>query len=76
MLNFTVLNHLEGIVMPWTESNYPVSMKNLPAEVRRKAIEIANALFEQRKMEEGLVIATAIKRAKEWAKKNKIADPE
>jgi uncharacterized protein YdaT len=62
--------------MPWTESNYPAAMKNLPAEVRRKAIEIANALFEQGRMEEGLVIATAIKRAKEWAAKNKILYPE
>jgi uncharacterized protein YdaT len=59
--------------MPWTESNYPAAMKNLPGAVRRKAIEIANALFEQGRMEEGLVIATAIKQAKEWAKKNKMA---
>lgn len=55
--------------MPWDEYNYPASMKNLPIEVRNKAIEIANALLEESNMPEGLVIATAIKHAREWAKK-------
>lgn len=53
--------------MPWTKNNYPDSMKNLPAEVRNKAVEIANALLEERNMEEGIAIATAISRAKDWA---------
>ncbi|RNL90718.1 DUF2188 domain-containing protein [Sinomicrobium pectinilyticum] len=53
--------------MPWTKTDYPNSMKNLPAAVRNKAIEIANALLEDRKMEEGIAIATAISRAKDWA---------
>ena len=53
--------------MPWTKDNYPDSMKSLPEDVRDKAIEIANALLEERKMEEGFAIATAISRAKEWA---------
>jgi uncharacterized protein YdaT len=53
--------------MPWTKSEYPVSMKNLPEEVRNKAIEIGNALLEDRNMEEGIAIATAISRAKDWA---------
>lgn len=52
--------------MPWTKNDYPVSMKNLPDEVRNKAIEIANALLEERKMDEGIAIATAISRAKDW----------
>ena len=55
--------------MPWDEYNYPVSMKNLPVEVRNKAIEIANALLEESDMSEGVIIATAIKHAKDWAKK-------
>jgi len=55
--------------MPWNEYNYPASMKNLPAEVRSKAIEIANALLEKGDMSEGIVIATAIKHARTWAKK-------
>ncbi|HYC84857.1 MAG TPA: DUF2188 domain-containing protein [Chryseosolibacter sp.] len=53
--------------MPWTKKDYPVSMKNLPKAVREKAIEIANALLEEARMKEGIVIATAISRAKDWA---------
>ena len=53
--------------MPWTNSDFPDSMKNLPTEVRKKAIEIANALLEGTKMREGIAIATAISRAKDWA---------
>ncbi len=52
--------------MPWTKTDYPNAMKNLPAAVRKKAIEIANALIEAGKMEEGIAIATAISRAKDW----------
>lgn len=44
-------------------------MKTLPEEVRRKAIEIANALLEKGDMSEGIVIATAIKHAKQWARR-------
>lgn len=53
--------------MPWTDKNYPQSMKNLMAPVRRKAIEIANALLED-KMEEGRAISIATAQAEEWAK--------
>ena len=53
--------------MPWNKSNYPDSMKNLPAGVRNKAIEIANALLKDTSMNEGITIATAISRAKDWA---------
>jgi len=53
--------------MPWTKSDYPDSMKNLPSQVRNKAIEIANALLEESDMKEGIAIATAISRAKDWA---------
>ena len=42
-------------------------MKNLPEAVRNKAIEIGNALLEERNMNEGMAIATAISRAKDWA---------
>jgi uncharacterized protein YdaT len=42
-------------------------MKNLPMQVRGKAIEIANALLEETRMDEGIAIATAISRAKDWA---------
>ena len=53
--------------MPWTNKEYPNSMKNLPAAVRKKAIEIGNALLEEKSMQEGVVIATAISHAKDWA---------
>ena len=53
--------------MPWTKTDYPNSMKNLPAKVREKAIAIANALLHEKNMEEGILIATAISRAKDWA---------
>jgi len=49
--------------MPWDESYYPASMKNLPPAVRRKAIEIANALLRER-CPEGKAIRIAIARAK------------
>lgn len=57
--------------MPWTDENYPQSMKNLMAPVRRKAIEIANALIEEEKMEDGRAIAIATAKAEEWAKNRK-----
>jgi len=56
--------------MPWTENNYPDSMKNLNPKVRNKAIEIANSLIEKDGMEEGKAIAIATRQAKKWADKN------
>src|SRR5688500_5991224 len=53
--------------MPWTKNDYPDSMKNLTEKVRKKSIEIANALLKETKMPEGIAIATAISRAKDWA---------
>lgn len=52
--------------MPWTEDDYPAAMERLPPFVRRKAIEIANALLDEGH-EEGFAIRVAISRAKEWA---------
>ena len=42
-------------------------MKNLPKAVREKAVEIANALLDETGMNEGIAIATAISRSKDWA---------
>jgi uncharacterized protein YdaT len=55
--------------MPWTKTDYPDSMKNLDKKVREKAIEIANALVSEEKMEDGRAIPIAISKAKEWAEK-------
>lgn len=48
--------------MPWTQNDYPVSMKNLSPAVRKKAIGIANALLKEGK-EEGQAIRIAIAQA-------------
>lgn len=52
--------------MPWDKNDYPPSMKNLEPRVRNKAIEIANALLDE-KYEEGRAIAIATSKAEEWA---------
>jgi uncharacterized protein YdaT len=53
--------------MPWTFDRFPPAMSHLPAPVREKAIEIANALLAEG-MEEGRAIRIAIAKAKEWAR--------
>jgi uncharacterized protein YdaT len=54
--------------MPWNETRYPASMRNLAPEVRSKTIEIANALLEEG-YEEGMAIRIAIAKAKAWAER-------
>jgi uncharacterized protein YdaT len=56
--------------MPWSRGDYPPSYKNLPVNIRNKAVEIANAMLHEG-AEEGIAIATGVKRAKEWAEKEK-----
>ena len=53
--------------MPWTAERYPPAMRRLPEQVRRKAIEIANALLEEG-YDEGMTIRIAIAKAREWAR--------
>jgi uncharacterized protein YdaT len=60
--------------MPWTEERYPVAMRRLPALVRSKAIEIANALLAEG-IDEGRAIRIAIARAKTWAERHAGVDP-
>ncbi len=52
--------------MPWSEKDYPDSMKNLDSIVRRKAIDIGNAMVKEGYKEEN-AIPIAISQAKEWA---------
>ena len=59
--------------MPWDELYYPPAMTHLPLRVRRKAIEIANALLAEGH-DEGFAIRVAIARAKAWARRRGI-DP-
>lgn len=60
--------------MPWSKKNYPDSMKNLPDDVRGKAIEIANALLEEG-YAEGRSIAIAIDRARSFIGKEEAERP-
>lgn len=54
--------------MPWSEERYPPAMNALPPAVRRKAIEIANALLAEGH-EEGFAIRVGIARARQWARR-------
>jgi len=55
--------------MPWYNGDYPPSYKNQPQALREKAVEIANALLLDG-TEEGIAIATGLKRAREYFKDN------
>lgn len=52
--------------MPWTEKDYPDSLKNFDETTRRKAIDIANAMVADG-YDEDRAIPIATARAKEWA---------
>lgn len=54
--------------MPWSAGDYPASMKNLDPKVRRKAIEIANAVLDETG-DEGKAISIGISKAKGSAEK-------
>lgn len=51
--------------MPWDMNDYPDSMKNMDPLVRKKAIDIANAL-EDEGYEENRLIPIAHSQAQEW----------
>lgn len=51
--------------MPWDMNDYPDSMKNLDTLIRKKAIDIANALVDNG-YPEGRAIPIAQEQAKEW----------
>lgn len=51
--------------MPWYHGDYPPSYKNQPVRIRDKAVEIANALLADG-AEEGVAIATGLKKAREY----------
>ncbi|WP_027964239.1 DUF2188 domain-containing protein [Halalkalibacillus halophilus] len=51
--------------MPWDTNDYPSSLKNLETPIRKKAIEIGNAMLDDgHKEEDAIPIAT--EQAKEW----------
>jgi len=51
--------------MPWYNGDFPPSYKNQPIQLRNKAVEIANELLVNG-AEEGVAIATGLKRAREF----------
>lgn len=51
--------------MPWDNSDYPDSFKNLEPEIRRKAIVIANALLREG-YEESRAISISMTKAREY----------
>ncbi len=53
--------------MPWYNGDYPPSYKNQPVPLREKAVEIANQILEEG-AEEGIAIATGLKRARQFFK--------
>jgi len=61
--------------MPWYNGDYPPSYKNQPLRLREKAVEIANKLLEEG-MEEGIAIATGLKRAREHFAKKSLENKE
>jgi uncharacterized protein YdaT len=54
--------------MPWYNGTYPPSYKNQPEKLRQKAVDIANELLLNG-FDEGAAIATGLKRAREFFKK-------
>ncbi len=62
--------------MPYSSGQFPPSYKNLPASVRDEAVKILNALLKDGKLDEGVAIATALARAREWAAKHALDDAE
>ncbi|OCB78211.1 hypothetical protein B0A79_15495 [Flavobacterium piscis] len=58
------------MLCPWYNGDYPPSYTNQPVQLRGKAVEIANALLKEG-TEEGIAIATGLKRAREFFKNKK-----
>ncbi len=56
--------------MPWYHGDFPPSYKNQPEPLRAKAVEIANALLKEG-ADEGIAIATGLKRAREFFNNDK-----
>lgn len=53
--------------MPWYNGDYPPSYKKQPEYVRDKATEIANEILKE-SGDEGIAIATGLKRARQYFK--------
>lgn len=61
--------------MPWYNGDYPPSYKNQPTYVRDKATEIANEILKD-SGDEGIAIATGLKRARQYFKDHPEEKPD
>jgi uncharacterized protein YdaT len=61
--------------MPWYNGDYPPSYKNQPLPLREKAVEIANQMLGEG-VEEGIAIATGLKRARQLFENQNPADTD
>lgn len=61
--------------MPWYNGDYPPSYKNQPPDIRAKAVEIANELLLHGS-DEGVAIATGLKKAREFFEKKEDREDE
>jgi uncharacterized protein YdaT len=57
--------------MPWYNGDYPPSYKNQPKKLREKAVEIANEILKE-SGDEGIAIATGLKKAREFFAEKKL----
>jgi hypothetical protein len=64
------LKHNYYTTMLYSETRYPEKMKNLPEDVRRKAIKITNDMLVDGdvRYHKDFIILKAILEAKQWAK--------
>jgi uncharacterized protein YdaT len=61
--------------MPWYNGDYPPSYKNQPKYLREKAVEIANEILGE-SGDEGIAIATGLKRARQYFRQHPEEKPE
>ena len=61
--------------MPWYNGDYPPSYKNQPKYLRDKATEIANEILKD-SGDEGIAIATGLKRARQYFKDHPEEKPD
>lgn len=61
--------------MPWYNGDFPPSYKNQPKYLREKAVEIANEILGE-SGDEGIAIATGLKRARQYFEQHPEEKPE
>lgn len=52
----------------WSISHFPSAMRSLTPSTRAKAIEIANQLLEQGRLDKQRVVTVSVSEARRWAR--------